>query len=320
MEVVETRAMLKSADIPENPILFSGNTIKTAFGGGNPIGPIWKIPRNSKGTVGSTWSHLVICDEAFSPEVPSAPMEPCAVFDLFEWETIGAEKLDPQIPFPLFAKKGPDEYMYCGIYRMEEWDMLSPEQWKNFEPKMKKNWARLVCAYPGGRDTAQQYLKEVGLPTKPTEAKVLEYFSRELVWEGGRKKNALRLSRTGLAPSRYNPAIYEALCGVQSSPAARRTSGGLSLPAPQSISRKRPRVEEQSADQDSINFPLTGSARKSARPRRSQGTPHYDLAEQSRKSIAGAGLASDDEEDVEARRTARTAGRMVISSDESEEE
>jgi hypothetical protein len=327
---METRAMLKRVDIPENSTLFSSNTIKTAFGGGNPIGPIWKIPKNTKGTVGSTWSHLVICDEAYNNEFPSAPMEPCAILDLYEWETLGAEKLDPQTPFPLFVKKGPDEYMYCGIYKMEDWNMLPLEQWKKFDLKMKKNWARMVCAYPGGRDTAQLYLREAGLPTNPTEAKVLEYFGREFATKSGPKKNALRLSRTGLGPSRYNPAIYEALCAVQTTPAGRRTSGGLSLPvAPQSTSRKRPRLEDQPADHEAITFPLSGSsrksppltdsARKSARPRRSQVTPHYDLAEQSRKSIAGTGLDSDDE-DVDARRTARTAGRMVISSDESEEE
>jgi hypothetical protein len=240
-------------------------------------------------------------------------MEPSAVLDLFEWETVGALHLDIDIDFPVFAEKGPDQFMYCGVYRLGEWDMLPLEEWKRLDPKIQSYWARQIIA--GSSDTGEQYLEDMGLlppaHRKCTEDEVLDFFGHNLI----RKKKALRLSRTGLAPVRYEADIYEALCAT----AGYSVTG---LPSSPQILRKRPRIEDQPADHNAITFPL--SQPRKSRPRRSQATPQYDLAERSRNSVAGANIEdTGDEDDGAAFSTAvgsEEIAALIVFSDESEEE
>ncbi|KAA8895301.1 hypothetical protein FN846DRAFT_970189 [Sphaerosporella brunnea] len=308
-------------DMPSDPMLFSAETISTTFGGGKLTNPVWQLPKNAHGTIPpEKFYYLVFCDPDFSNEVPSAPMEPGTMLDLYEYETVGALSINMyKYPkFPVFAKRGPDQYMYCGIYKVEGWRMLQLEEWQNLGPTVHRRWAKLIASDPHGLTNGAKYLQEMRLPKKPSQEEILEFFQRRLVMDKKTKTNryALRLSRTGLKPVEFKPEIYAALCAAQS---ARSTTGDPTLPGSASA-RKRPRLEQQSAVQDSLDFPLEGGSEKSPRPTRSQVIPQYDIAERSRNSVAGADLSSDVEDSVKRGGRRRASARRVIDDVGTEEE
>jgi hypothetical protein len=310
----------ESGVIPKDPVLFSSRVIREVLGAVEELGKhtIWKIPRDH-GSLPHDFTFLMILNPECNVEMPTGPMKKGAVLDIRFFEQMGELASDADLEFPLFTKVAQERYLYCGIYAMEAPAELSVKQWKSLREEVRSFWARYVTKGPFTKDITEQLRPLAHGSTRLSPGEVLPYFESNT-------SKSLRLQRTPVAPEVYEDAIYKALCeeaemanqpavklsSIRAGPAATpvkapktplrstatpaRTSA-IRTPVRPSSGRKskRLRIEEQSAEDGELHFPLSQSPSRSLRTNRGEGSS-YNIKEMSRKSIGDSGLASDDEQ------------------------
>jgi len=304
--------------IPKDPVLFSSRVIREVLGAVEELGKhtIWKIPRNH-GSLPHDFTFLMILNPECNVEMPTGPMKKGAVLDIRFFEQMGELASDADLEFPLFTKVAQERYLYCGIYAMEAPAELSVKQWKSLREEVRSFWARYVAKGPFTKDITEQLHLLAHGSTRLSPGEVLPYFEANT-------SKSLRLQRTPVAPEVYEEAIYKALCeeaeianqpavklsSIRAEPAAtpirapKTPLGSAATPARTSArtlvrpssgrKNKRLRMEEQSAEDGELHFPLTQSPSRFLRANRGEGSS-YNIKEMSRKSIGDTGLASDDE-------------------------
>lgn len=329
-------------------MLFNIQAIERMFGGGPLQGPVWllpdPVPPNRK--VAAAFKYLIVCADTNVEQLPR-PMQATALLDLLEWEHMGELFCDNEIPFPLFARTGTDQFLFCGVYRCALWEPFPLERWAKLSDETKRYWARRVLSsLPGASMLLEQGLIQTRTASKKfKEADILALFEREPA--GPDDTRILRLSRTVFQPVEYDMAVYDELCralAVQTvkrssrangvaSPASRSpwssaaattataattTTTAVAVATPATAKRnaapgsreprsKRLRVDEQPADAGAAQVPRPPN---SARPRRHTGANvNYDLVAMSRKDLAESSSNSDGEDYDRAQRSAKTTKR-----------
>jgi len=276
---------------------------------------------------------MVICNES-SVELPERFMDPGAILDLCEWEIAGELNCDTNVEFPVFVKKGEDKFLYCGIYKFGEWDVVPVKTWEKLSDAVKKYWCRHVITSTAGVSMLnEQGLKPPGAARKFLPKEIEGFFLEDLDRE---EKGGLRLSRTEICPIRSEANVYKTLCKTHekkthpqppntTTPSAGASSRNQKRPSTAggsgSKSGKRIRLEKEPADKDTIEFPFERMS-----PRRTRTSDvNYNLVTMSKKDLAESGLVSDSSEDDEdvvqkfvTRRKALTAGRASMDADDGE--
>ena len=218
-------------------MLFNIQAIERTFGGGPLQGPVWLLPDPAPANrkVAAAFKYLIVCADINVEQLPR-PMQATALLDLLEWEHMGELFCDNEIPFPLFARTGADQFLFCGVYRCALWEPFPLERWAKLSDETKRHWARRVLSSgPGASMLHEQGIIQTRTASKKfKEADILALFEREPAGPGDTR--ILRLSRTVFQPVEYDMAVYDELCRALAVQTVKRSSraNGVASPAPKS--------------------------------------------------------------------------------------